>query len=85
MFGNIMDSLINWLNGIASAAILLLPESPFSELSIATFPGAFGDVMGWINYFVPIGAMLGIMTTYLVAVLAWYTVRWILRVAQYID
>lgn len=80
-----MDSLINWLNTIAASSVALLPESPFANLSLASFPGTFGDVMGWINYFVPISAMLGIMTTYLAAVLLWYGVRWVLRLAQYID
>ncbi|MFD5023411.1 hypothetical protein ACFWMP_31440 [Paenibacillus sp. NPDC058367] len=85
MFGGILDAIITWLEVAARAAILLLPQSPFADLSLAKFPETFGNVMGWINYFVPIGAMLGIMTTYLAAVMIWYTVRWILRLTQYID
>lgn len=85
MFGGIVDAIITWLEVAARAAILLLPESPFANLSLSKFPDAFGNVMGWINYFVPIGQMLLIMTTYLTAVMIWYTVRWILRLTQYID
>lgn len=82
--GKIIDALLDWLSDMVAAVVLLLPESPFAKLSLATVPG-FANVMGWINYFVPIGPMLGIFTTYLAAVLIWFGIRWILRIAKYID
>ncbi|MCP1187567.1 hypothetical protein [Paenibacillus sp. 1781tsa1] len=84
MIGNIIDSILDWLTTMAKAVLLLLPESPFASLKLATMPG-FADVMGWINYFVPIGPMLTLLTSYLGCVAIWYGVRWVLRLAQYID
>lgn len=82
--GKIIDALLEWLSDMVTAVLLLLPESPFANLSLATVPG-FANVMGWINYFVPIGPMLGIFTAYLAAVLIWFGIRWVLRLAKYID
>lgn len=82
--GKIVDTLLDWLKDMVIGVLMLLPESPFASLRLDTMP-EFAKVMGWINYFVPIGAMLGIFTTYLAGVLIWYGVRWFLRLAQYID
>jgi hypothetical protein len=82
--GGIIDGVLDWLKDMVMAVLLLLPESPFKDLRLDTMPG-FAQVMGWINYFVPIGTMLTIFTTYLAGILIWYGVRWVLRLAQYID
>lgn len=82
--GKILDFLLKWLDETVAAVILLLPESPFSNLTLQS-TGIFGDVMGYINYFVPISLMIGMMTTYLAAIIIWYGIRWLLRIAQYID
>ncbi|WP_323480922.1 hypothetical protein [Acinetobacter baumannii] len=82
--GKFIDSILGWLKDMVIGVLLLLPESPFKDLRLESMP-EFGKVMGWINYFVPIGTMLGIFTTYLAGILIWYGVRWFLRLAQYID
>lgn len=84
MVGSVIDTILEWLSDMCIAVLMLLPESPFAGISLAKIPG-FANVLGWINYFVPIGAMLSIFTTYLLAVMIWYGVRWVLRLAQYID
>jgi hypothetical protein len=82
--GGIIDGVLDWLKDMVMAVLLLLPESPFKDLRLEMMPD-FAQVMGWINYFVPIGTMLTIFTTYLAGILIWYGVRWVLRLAQYID
>lgn len=79
----IFDWMMKFLYEFVSIAVGWLPESPFSEVVVELTP--FHKVMSWINYFVPVGTMLAILTTYLAAVFAWYGVRWILRLAKYID
>lgn len=78
-----IDAVMNFLYEIAVIAIGWLPESPFVNIGVG-FEN-FRNIMGMINYFVPVGTMLGILTTYLLCVLAWYAARWILRLTKYID
>lgn len=77
--------LLNWFNDMVMALLLLLPDSPFLKLNDYNTLSDFRQIMGWINYFVPIGWFIAILTTYLTAVLIWYGIRWLLRFAQYID
>lgn len=83
MIKNIVDTIMEFLYGIAVVAIGWLPESPFTDIG-TSFAG-FQNIMGMINYFVPVGTMLTILTVYLTCVLAWYGARWVLRLTQYID
>jgi hypothetical protein len=78
-----IDAIMNFLTALAAIAIGWLPESPFVDIGVGF--ESFKNVMGMINYFVPVGTMLGIFTTYLFCVLAWYAARWILRLTKYID
>lgn len=81
--GKIMDWLLDFFYGLAQAALAVLPDSPFQDIG-QSFEG-FENIMGMINYFVPVGTMLSILAVYLSAVLIWYSVRWVLRIANYID
>lgn len=74
---------MNFLYDLAVLAIGWLPDSPFQQQELDL--SGFGNVMGYINYFVPVGSFLLIALTYLSAVIVWYAVRWILRLVQYID
>lgn len=76
---------MQYLYDFADDALKLLPDSPFKHLGINDALNEYSQMMGWINYFVPVGTMLGILTTYLTGVGLWYAVRWLLRLAQYID
>lgn len=79
----IIDSVMKFLYNIAVIAIGWLPESPFANIDVEF--KKFKEIMGMINYFVPIGKMLSILSTYLLCVLAWYSARWVLRLTKYID
>lgn len=68
--------LADFLGGIVGFLVRFLPDSPLR---------AFGDVLegaslgiGWLNWVIPIGPMLGVFTAWLVALLAWYGVRMVL-------
>lgn len=79
------DSILDFFYGLVWDSIDLLPDSPFQAGIMMLEASPFADVMGYINYFLPIGMMLNILTVYLVAVSAWYIVRYALRLAQFID
>lgn len=78
-----IDIILNFFLSLVTGAIELLPESPFANIEIEF--NEFHRIMGYINYFVPIGTILSILTLYLTAVGLYYAVRWILRIAQFID
>lgn len=80
--------LVSILNGLISAVaaainfvVGLLPASPFAW----TPSPEMADWLKAINYFIPLSTMLGIMVTYCVASLLWYTVRGIMRAIRYIQ
>lgn len=64
---------------------MILPDSPFQQVAYDLKNSPFGDTLAYINYFVPIGQMVGFLSLYLTAVTVWYICRWALRLAQYID
>jgi len=80
---NIFDLILEWLVDMVVAVINLLPVSPIQSYNLDF--GAFAEVMGWVNYFIPLGAMLGIMGTYIGAVMVWYSIRWVMRITKYIQ
>lgn len=80
-----IDIIMEFLADMVEGALGWLPESPFHDIVSSGQLSGFSTIMGYINYFVPIGTILTILTIYLSAVLLWYGVRWIMRLAQYID
>jgi hypothetical protein len=91
---NIINSVIDWLASLANVALAILPESPIQSALDDNFcvesgctigSGPFSNIMGWINYFVPLQTMLNIMSAYVTCVLIYYGVRLILRWAKYIE
>lgn len=75
-------NLINFFHNILLAAVLLLPDSPFQSIQLEY--SGFVDVMSYINYFVPVGYILAILSAYVSAVLTYYGVRWALKLARYV-
>lgn len=82
---NPIDWILDFIYEIAVIAIGWLPSSPFQTEQFESGLNTFSGIMGNINYFIPIGTMLTIFTAYLACVLLWYGIRWIMRIAQYID
>ncbi len=66
-------------NYIISAVIAFLPDSPFATVQI---PDEVRRILGYVNYFVPIGAMLAIGTGWLSAIGIYYLYQTILRWAK---
>lgn len=73
--GSIINSGISWLKNMAAAVIDLLPDSPFR----IDVPDYVHDIMGYINFFVPIGSMVKILTAWTACILTWYLASLIMR------
>ena len=75
-----MESTVKGIwNDIVNAIVLLLPDSPFKDVEI---PAEVKQLFGYVNYFVPVTAMLAIGTTWLTAIGVYYLYQTILRWAK---
>ena len=65
------------LIAVSAGVIDLLPDSPFNF----DLPDYVQDILGYINYFVPIGSMIKILTAWTACIIVWYAasalMRWI--------
>lgn len=84
-FLDLIDSFLDAIYDLAESALSILPDSPIQSSGVILNDGPFSNVLAYINYFVPVGAMLGILTGYLTAVAVWYIVRWLMRLSRYIQ
>lgn len=75
----IWNGITDILDDIVNAIVLLLPVSPFKDIEI---PAEVKELFGYVNYFVPVGAMLTIGTTWLTAIGVYYLYQTILRWAK---
>ena len=75
--GSIVNGAISWVKGIIAGIIDLLPDSPF-QIDIHDY---VTDIIGYVNYFIPIGSMVKILTAWGACILLWYVssllMRWI--------
>lgn len=76
---SLWNSITDVVSDIANAIVLLLPDSPFKDIQI---PSDVKEIMGYVNYFVPIGAMLTIGASWLTAIGVYYLYQTILRWAK---
>ena len=76
---SLWNSITDFVSYIANAIVLLLPDSPFKDIQI---PSEVKEIMGYVNYFVPIGAMLTIGASWLTAIGVYYLYQTILRWAK---
>lgn len=63
-------------NSILNAILFLLPDSPFADIEI---PAEVKKILGYVNYFVPIRAMLIIAGSWISAIGIYYLYQLILR------
>lgn len=63
-------------NSILNAILFLLPDSPFADIEI---PAEVKKILGYVNYFVPIRAMLIIAGSWISAIGVYYLYQLILR------
>lgn len=73
---SIWNSITDVVEEILSAVSLLLPDSPFKDVAISP---EVKKLLGYVNYFVPVGAMLAIGTSWLAAIGIYYLCQTILR------
>lgn len=73
---SIWNSIVDFVEKVADAIIMLLPDSPFKDVDI---PAEVKQLFGYVNYFVPIAAMLSIGAAWLSAIGIYYLYQTILR------
>lgn len=79
MFNNFWNDLCNGINTILNGILFILPDSPFMDVEI---PSEVRNIFGYVNYFVPIKAMLIIAASWLGAIAIYYLYQTILRWAK---
>ena len=72
----IWNKITDIVETILSSVLLLLPDSPFADVEI---PQEVQQLLGYVNYFVPVAAMLAIGTAWLGSIGIYYLVQTILR------
>jgi hypothetical protein len=75
MVDAIFNGIIDVGAGIADGIVWLLPKSPFSALELAFD----SDLLGYINYFLPVQEALSMLTMWGMAIGGWYIYKIILR------
>lgn len=75
MFINLFNVIIKSLASIAGYVMLLLPQSPFGDVSTTPIAG----FMGFFNWIIPIGSMITLLGTWVVAITTFYLIGIILR------
>lgn len=73
---NLLNSLIEKIADVLKAMLNILPDSPFVHVQDYLVENKY---LAWINYFFPVQELCTFMCYYVVAVLAYYTVRVVLR------
>ncbi|MBQ9948400.1 MAG: hypothetical protein IJO91_08430 [Oscillospiraceae bacterium] len=76
---DIWNQITDVVDDIINVVALLLPDSPFADVEI---PMEVYDLMGYVNYFCPVGALLAIGTAWLGAIAVYYVYQAILRWAN---
>lgn len=72
----IIDGINDVFNEIFQIVIMLLPTSPFQNISINPI---FTDFLGYMNYYIPMKSLLVIMGEWLACIVIYYTYQLILR------
>lgn len=72
----IVDGINYVFNEIFQMLIMLLPTSPFQNISLNPI---FIDFLGYMNYYIPMKSLLNIMLGWLSCILIYYTYQLILR------
>lgn len=75
-----LNAIIKALATAANAVLGLLPGMP----TFPNLPSQFSQVMGWINWFFPVGTVFDIVAFMVTAWLLWMGLRVILRWAKLI-
>ena len=79
-----MDGFTNAIYGILEAALSILPDSPFSLLTLYT-NSPLGQWLGWVNWFLPVNTFLVILELWVSAILVYYVIQIVLRWVKAIE
>ncbi|MEM0173670.1 MAG: hypothetical protein QXI16_04090 [Sulfolobaceae archaeon] len=81
-----MDTLFNWITSsldyVLSFVLAMLPDSPFQ---IITRNNTVIEYLGYVNYFIPMTEILGILQLWITAVGVYYVYQAILRFAKVVE
>lgn len=77
--GSVWDWIVKGINKILNAILFILPDSPFADIEIDP---SVVKIFGYVNYFVPVKAMLVIAGSWLTAIGIYYLYQTILRWAK---
>lgn len=72
-----LDFLVEFLRSVLGSVVSLLPASPLE--SVYGSLAIVGEGLGWLNWFVPVGTLLGIMTAWLAAIAGYYLYKALLH------
>lgn len=72
------DSTSTHIDAILQYGLDRLPQSPVKDVDLSSF----SSYMGVINYFIPVGALLGILAAFLAAYAAYLVISFLLRKAH---
>lgn len=73
--GALVVAIVTGLLALFSA---FLPVSPFAGL---TLPAEYDTALGWLNWILPVGDMLGMFGVWLSGVVLYVAVRYLLKMA----
>lgn len=74
------DSTSTHIDATLQYALDRLPQSPVKDVDLSSF----SSYMGVINYFIPVGALLGILAAFLAAYAAYLVISFLLKKAHLI-
>jgi hypothetical protein len=72
----------DWSNSLLQLILAALPDSPFQ---ILTRNSAIVEVIGYVNYFIPVSFMVSVLQAWIVAVGSFYIWQVLLRWVKAID
>ena len=78
-----LDMLVGFLRSVLGGLVSILPHSPFEQFyGVLQVPQ---QILGWVNWFVPVGVLLGIMVVWLVAIAGYYVYKALLHWIGLVD
>lgn len=80
-----IESLAATLEGGLKTILSLFPDSPFSVLTSMGNNGQFAELLGFLNWFIPIYSFLAILQGWLTCILFYYVWQLVLRWLKMIE
>lgn len=82
---DIFNSVVDWvgdkINWILSCIAVFLPDSPFQSIDKTIIQ----PYLGYINYFIPIGFMIQVLSAWCACILIYYGYQALMRWAKFIE